>query len=258
MKIGVLVKQVPGSEASLRIQPDQSWIDESTLEFEMNESDSYALEEALQICEKTGEGEVVAISMGPAVRTTKVLREALAKGAHRAIHIVEEMPYEIDPMLVGQIIKNAIAEEQFDLLLSGLQSNDLSQGQTGLLVGEMLGMNTATLIMETEIQDGSIRVKRELEGQWFQWITIPLPAVLTIQSGINQPRYPSLKGIMGAKKKEIKAVSKEDLLEDHSRLQSFGNIYIQKKDKRTEMIEGGSAEIVERLVEVFRNEIKVL
>ncbi len=258
MKIGVLVKQVPGSEASLRIQPDQRWIDESTLEFEMNESDSYALEEALQICEHAGEGEVVAISMGPATRTTKVLREALAKGANRAIHIVEEPPYEIDPLLVGHIIKNAVADENFDLLFSGLQSNDLSQGQTGLLVGEMLGMNTATLVIATEIQGSSIRVKREWEGQWFQWVTVPMPAVLTIQSGINQPRYPSLKGIMGAKKKEIKIIPKEELLPDQSRLQTFDSIYIQKKDKRTEMIEGEPAVIVNRLVEVFKNEIKVL
>ncbi|MFQ6614119.1 MAG: electron transfer flavoprotein subunit beta/FixA family protein [Fidelibacterota bacterium] len=258
MKIGVLVKQVPGSEASLRIKPDQSWIDESTLEFEMNESDSYALEEALEICEQAGTGEVVAISMGPAVRTTKVLREALAKGAHRAIHIVEEPPYEIDPMIVGEVIKNAVADEQFDLLFSGLQSNDLSQGQTGWLIGEMLGMNTATLVIATEIQDGAIRVKRELEGRWFQWVTVPLPAVLTIQSGINQPRYPSLKGIMGAKRKEIKVIPKEELLSDSARLQSFGQVYIQKKDKRTEMIEGEPAAIVQRLVEVFRNEIKVL
>ncbi len=258
MKIGVLVKQVPGSEASLRIRPDQSWIDESSLEFEMNESDSYALEEALQICEKVGGGEVVAISMGPAVRTTKVLREALAKGANRAIHIIEEPPYDVDPMIIAGVFKKAIQDEQFDLLFSGLQSNDLSQGQTGLLVGEMLGMNSATLVIGTEIQDGCIRVKRELGSRWFQWLSVPIPAILSIQSGLNQPRYPSLKGIMGAKKKEIKTIAKEDLLSGAEQLQSFDNVYIQKKDKKTEMIEGEPAAIVNRLIDVFKNEIKVL
>ncbi|RMF10700.1 MAG: electron transfer flavoprotein beta subunit/FixA family protein [Candidatus Neomarinimicrobiota bacterium] len=258
MKIGVLIKQVPGSEASLRILPDHSWIDESTLEFEMNESDSYALEEALQIVEREGDGEVVAISMGPEPRTTKVLREALAKGAHRAIHIVESPPYEIDPLLVGHIIKNAIAEEHFDLLFSGLQSNDLSQGQTGLVVGELLGMNTATLVMATEMQDDHIRVKRELEGRWFQWVTIPLPAVLTIQSGINQPRYPSLKGIMGAKKKEIRIVPKETVLPEVEKTQSFGSIYIPQKEKKTVMIEGDATTVVQKLVDVFKHEIKIL
>lgn len=208
MKIGVLVKQVPGSESTLKVNPDGTWVDEGAINFEMNESDSYALEEALQIRENTGDGEVVALSMGPAERTTKVIREALSKGADRGIHIIEEAPYETDPFRIASLFSQSIQDEQFDLILSGLQSDDMGFGQTGVLLGEMLGMSTATLVMETDLKDGSIRVKRELEGGWFQWTTLTLPASITIQSGINTRRYPSLKGIMGAKKRKSKPLTK--------------------------------------------------
>lgn len=259
MKIGVLVKQVPGSESSLRINSGESWVEEGAVDFTMNESDSYALEEALQIIERSGgEGEVVVISMGPANRTPKIIREALAKGGHRAIHIQEEPPYETDPFLVAGLFANAMKDESFELVLSGLQSDDLSSGQTGVILGELLGMSTATLVMAVEIQDGKLRVKRELESGWFQWVTMPFPACITIQSGLNQPRYPSLKGIMGAKKKEIKAVAKADLSASGASLQKIAKMYIHKAEKKTEMIEGNVDQVVEQLVDVFINKVKAL
>ncbi len=259
MKIAVLVKQVPGSESALRVGTEEQWVDESALDFEMNESDSYALEEALLIKEKSAAGgEVVVVSMGPPERTPKVIREALAKGADRGIHIHEEPPYENDPFLIAGIFASALRDEQFDLLLSGLQSADLATGQTGVILGEFLEMATATLVMATELQDGSIKVKRELESGWSQWITLPLPASITIQSGLNQPRYPSLRGIMGAKKKEIKVLSKADLIAGNTPLQSWERLYVHKKEKRTEMIEGDLNQVVDQLVNVLRTEIKVL
>jgi electron transfer flavoprotein beta subunit len=259
MKIGVLVKQVAGSESPLHINPEAKWVDESAIDFTTNESDSYALEEALQIIERSGgEGEVVIISMGPAERTPKVIREALAKGGHRAIHIQEEAPFETDPFMVASIMAEAIKEEKFDLILSGLQSDDLSSGQTGIILGELLGMSTASLVMGIEIQNNNLKAKRELESGWFQWVTLPFPACITIQSGLNQPRYPSLKGIMGAKKKEIKAISKADLIRDFSPLQELSNMYLFKAEKRTEMIEGSADEVAEKLADIFKNKIKVL
>jgi electron transfer flavoprotein beta subunit len=258
MKIGVLLKQVPGSESKLAVNQDGNWVEEDTLNFEMNESDSYALEEALQIYEKNGSnGEVVVMSLGPE-RTPKVIREALAKGAHRGIHIVDTMPYETDPFLIASIFSKIVQETSFDLVLAGLQSDDLGTGQTGVILGELCGMSTATLIMETELQDNKIRVKRELESGWFQWMTMHLPACIMIQSGINQPRYASLKGIMGAKKKEIRTISKADLLPTTGPLQAIDTLYIQKKDAHTQMLEGDPDEVVSELVNIFKTDIKVL
>jgi len=259
MKIGVLVKQVAGSESPLRINAAEKWVEEDSIDFTTNESDSYALEEALQIVERSGgEGEVVVISMGPAERTPKIIKEALAKGSHRAIHIQEEAPYESDPYMIASIFTEAVKDESFDLILSGLQSDDLGSGQTGVILGELLGMSTATLVMGVELRDGKLRVKRELESGWFQWVALPFPACITIQSGLNQPRYPSLKGIMGAKKKEIKSIVKGDVIGSLAPMQELSTMYLHKAEKRTEMIEGSTDQVVDRLVDIFKKNIKVI
>ncbi len=255
MNICVLVKQVPGSDAHFAIVPDGAWIQEAELPFEMNESDNYALEEALQIREQNGAGEVVVVSLGPD-RCQKVIREALAKGADRAIHIKEDPPFTTDPYSIATALANTIKDEKFDLVLSGLQSDDLGFGQTGVILGEILGMTTATLVVGTEIQDGKIRVKRELEAGWFQWQTMDLPASLAIQSGLNTPRYPSLKGIMTAKKKEIRTNSFGDVFADDG-LQGFNGLSVQHVEKQTEMIDGSVDQVVRRLVDVFKNEIRI-
>ena len=223
----------------------------------MNESDNYALEEALQMKEALGnDSEVVAVSMGPE-RVQKVIREALSKGADRGIHINEMPEIKSDPFATAQVFANVIKDENFDIIFSGLQSDDVGSGQTGIILGEMLGMATATLVMATEVQEGSIKVKRELESGWFQWVSMSTPASITIQSGINQPRYPSLKGIMGAKKKEIKVVEQSAVAAPEKQ-QSFANIYLPTADKKTEMIEGNVDQMVSRLVDVLKTEIKVL
>ena len=256
MKIAVLVKQVPGSESVLPISGDQTWIDEGMVSFVMNPPDNFAIEEALLIRERKGDGEVVIVSMGPA-RVQKVIREGLAKGADRGIHLEEDGQIETDPLSIAKRFSSVLKEENFDLILTGLQSDDTGMGQTGVLIGELLGISTATLAMETDVQDGAIRVKRELESGWFQWVTLPLPACLSIQSGINQPRYPSLKGIMGAKKKEIKTLSKAEIIESNVN-QSITRVYSMQKAKKTEMITGDIDQKITRLVEALRTEIKVL
>jgi|TARA_B110000263_G_scaffold176159_1_gene153961 electron transfer flavoprotein beta subunit len=252
MKIAVLVKQVPGSESPLPINSDQKWVDESAVSYIMNESDNYALEEALQIRESKGEGEVVVVSLGP-VRIQKVIREALAKGADRAIHIQMDTVSEVDPLSTAAYFVNALEEENFDLIFSGLQSDDVGMGQTGVLIGELMNMSTASLAIKTEVGDGNIKVKRELEAGWFQWVTLSLPASISIQSGLNTPRYPSLKGIMGAKKKEIKVVEPNKNVAK----QSLEKVYLPQSDKQTVMIEGSVDQMVEKLINAFRNDIKI-
>ena len=217
----------------------------------MNPPDNYAIEEAMQIKEKLGDGEVVIVSMGPQ-RVQKVIRESLSKGADRGIHIETQESKNIDPLEVAKNICNSIEQENFDLILSGLQSDDTGMGQTGVLIGELLNMSTATLAIETEINQETIKVKRELESGWFQWVTLDSPASVSIQSGINQPRYPSLKGIMGAKKKEIKVIAAS--IEDSK--QNLIKIFVPQKSKETEVIDTDVDASVDRIVDILRSEIK--
>ena len=252
MKIAVLVKQVIGSESTLEISQDQKWIDESNVTFVMNPPDNYAIEEAMLIKEKLGLGEVVIVSMGPA-RVQKVIREGLSKGADRGIHIETEDLKDIDPLYISKVFAETLRDENFDLILSGLQSDDSGMGQTGVLLGELLNMSTATLAIETDIDQDKIKVKRELESGWFQWVELESPSSISIQSGINQPRYPSLKGIMGAKKKEIKVISAPQI----EKKQSITEIFIPKKSKETEFIEKDVDSTVERIIEILKTEVKV-
>ena len=256
MKIAVLVKQVPGSETALPILENQKWIDEEQVSFVMNPPDNFAIEEALLIKERTGDGEVVIVSMGP-TRVQKVIREGLAKGADRGIHLEEDGQIQTDPLSIAKSISSILMDENFDLVLTGLQSDDTGMGQTGVLIGEMLGMSTGTLVMETDVQDSAIRVKRELESGWFQWVKLPLPASISIQSGLNTPRYPSLRGIMGAKKKEIKVVSPSEHQTD-AISQSIDKVFVSQTSKQTEMIEGNADSAVTRIIEILKSELKVL
>ena len=252
MKIAVLVKQVVGSESALEISQDQRWINESSATFIMNPPDNYAIEEAMLIKEKLGAGEVVIVSMGPQ-RVQKVIREGLSKGADRGIHIETQDLKEIDPLYISKVFAKTLRDENFDLILSGLQSDDNGMGQTGALLGELLNMSTATLVIETDINQNKIRVKRELESGWFQWVELSSPSSISIQSGINQPRYPSLKGIMGAKKKEIKMIPAPQV----EKKQSISEIFVPKKSKETEFIETDIDSTVERIVEILKTEVKV-
>ena len=257
MKIAVCMKQVPAKDAPLRINDAGTWVREADISYETNEPDAFALEEALRLKEKHG-GEVVVVSLGPE-RVRQVIKEGLAKGAERAIHIQDDEFYTLDPWQMAAILAEAIREEKFDLILTGLQSDDHGFGQTGVLLAERLGLPHATIIMEIQVADGRLRVKRELEAGWFQWIALPLPAVLAIQSGINKPRYASLKGIMAAKKKEIRGVSRADVLSaDVAPSQQMKRIYVPEKTKKTEFIAGGTKEAATKLLEKLKHEARVL
>ncbi len=256
MKIAVCVKQVPAKDAPLAIAENGRWIRESDIGFETNEPDGYALEEALRLKEKHG-GEVVAISMGPE-RVKQTIKEGLAKGADRGIHVVEDQFHALDPLGSARSLAAALRAENFDLILTGLQSDDQGFGQTGVLLAELLGLPHATIVMQIDVAEGRMRLKRELEAGWFQWIELPLPAVLTIQSGINKPRYATLKGIMAAKKKEITSVPRESLGIPAENTQRVERIYVPTKQKKTEFITGSPKEIAAKLVEKLKHEARVL
>jgi electron transfer flavoprotein beta subunit len=184
----------------------------------------------------------------------QVLREALARGADRAIHVQSDAS-SADAFVVASALAEAMKSEQFDLVLTGLQSDDQGFGQTGVVLAEKLGLPHATIIMDVQAEPPNLRVKRELEGGWFQWVSMPLPAVLTIQSGINQLRYATLKGIMAAKKKEIKAVTPSALAASKT---TIAALYAPEKTKKTQLIEGAPAAAAKELVRRLREEARVI
>lgn len=256
MKILVCMKQVPQKDAPLKLNESGAWIRED-VSYEVNEPDAYALEEALRQKEKHT-GEVVVITAGPA-RAQQVLREGLAKGADRAIHLEGDGFVGLDAFNTAKAFAAAIKDEQFDLIFTGLQSDDYGYAQTGVILAEILGWPHATIIMEIAKSDSGIRVKRELEAGYFQHVDVPLPAVLTIQSGINKLRYATLIGIKQAKNKPLKKVTFEEVQGQlGANKQKIERLYVPQKTKKTEMLEGPPAEQAKKLVEKLKNEIRVL
>jgi electron transfer flavoprotein beta subunit len=256
VKILVCMKQVPQKDAPLKLNESGTWIRED-VSYEVNEPDAYALEEALRQKEKHG-GEVVVVTAGPA-RAQQVLREALAKGADRAIHLEDDAFAGLDAFNTARALAAVITDEHFDLIFTGLQSDDYGFAQTGVILAELLGWPHATIIMQIERMNAGIRVKRELEAGYFQFVEMPTPAVLTIQSGINKLRYATLIGIKQAKNKPVRKVAFTEVQPSLGpSLQKIERMYVPQKSKKTEFLEGPPAEVAKKLVEKFRNEIRVL
>jgi electron transfer flavoprotein beta subunit len=256
MKIIVSVKQVPARDSTLRVNRDGTWLDESDLTYEMNEPDAYALEEALQLREKLG-GEVIVLCAGPE-RALQTVREALAKGADRAIYVQLDDHALLGALTTAKLLAKAAEPESADLILTGLQSDDLGYGQTGVVMAELLGFSHATIIMEVEPEGNAIRVKRELEDGWFQNVSLPLPAVLTIQSGIKKLRYATLMGIKKAKTKEVKTVSASQLGVDLTPGMVMQRVYLPQRNKETQIFSGEPRQVAKQLVEKLRFEARVL
>ena len=258
MKIIVFMKQVVNKDAILRINKDATWIEESDVSYEVNESDGYALEEALRLKEKHGGGEVVICSMGPQ-RVKSVIKDGLARGADRAIHVVLDDLNNLSPFAAATILAEAVRGEAADLLLTGLQSDDQGFAQTGVILAELLGLPHATIVIEVDASGAELRVKRELESGWYQWYTMPRPALLTIQSGISQIRYATLKGIMAAKKKEIKEVQPSADATARASFQRIEKIYFPEKTKQTQFLGDGDAKAgAVQLAEKLRTEARVI
>ncbi|HTU45133.1 MAG TPA: electron transfer flavoprotein subunit beta/FixA family protein [Bryobacteraceae bacterium] len=257
MKIIVSVKQVPARDSSLRVDGGGKWLEESDLTYEMNEPDAYALEEALQLKEKLG-GEVVVLCAGPE-RAAQTIREALAKGADRAIHVQLEKTAALDALATARLLAKAVEAEKPEFILTGLQSDDLGYGQTGVIMAELLGYSHATIVMEVEPEGGgNVRVKRELEDGWFQNVRLPLPVVLTIQSGIKKLRYATLMGIKKAKTKEVKIVSAAELGGDLASGMVMERVYMPQRNKQTQVFTGEAKQVAHQLVEKLKFEARVI
>lgn len=263
MRIAVCIKQVPDTEARLRVGKDGRWIEEEDLPFKINESDEYALEEALTLAEGSG-GEVVVFSLGPA-RVKEALRKALALGATRAVHLQDEAFLHGDALATGKALARAVAREEFDLVLTGSQSDDVGYGGTGSVVAGHLGWPHAWLVMGVEPEDGgTVKVKREMESGLNEIFRTRLPAVLEIQAGINHPRYASLKGIMQAKKKPIEELDAAALGVDPSEVGVAGSrleilsVAFPESGEGAEIIEEAPETAAALLVEKLQKEARVL
>jgi len=264
MRIAVCIKQVPDSEARLRIAGDGKWIDEEDVQFVINESDEYALEEGLTLAEETG-GEVVVFSLGPE-RVREALRKALALGAARAVLLSDEAFLGGDSLATGKALAAAIGKEEFDLVLTGSQSDDAGYGSTGSVIAGHLGWPHGWLVMGVEIDDDSsgAKVTREMEAGMNEVFHLALPAVLQIQAGLNKPRYASLKGIMQAKRKEIAqmgpgdlGLTPEEVGEGGSRLEVL-SVALPETRGTAQIIEGEPAEAARILVDKLQKEARVL
>lgn len=256
MKVMVAIKQVPSRDSQLRVAANGKWIQEDDLSFEINEPDAYALEAALQLKEKHG-GEVIALCAGPA-RAASTIREALAKGADRALHIEDENLGSLDTLGLAQLLATASSAEKPDLVLTGLQSDDLGYGQTGVVMAELMGLPHGTIIMNVDVADGRIRVKRELEDGWFQNVDMPLPAVLTIQSGISKLRYATLMGIKKAKTKEVRRLEVAALGAPAAATAVVEKIYLPLRAKQTQILDGTPQEAAAKLVQKLRFEVRII
>jgi len=259
MKIVVAIKQVPERGAPVRVDASGLRIDERGLQFAMNEPDAYALERALKLKMQHG-GEVVAI-MGPE-RVAATLRDALAKGADRAMHIALNDLASCDALGTARLLAAAIAPEQPDLVLTGLQSEDIGSGQTGVLMAALLGLPHATLVLDIEKTEHGFCVKRELEDGWMQTVELPLPCLLTVQSGGVTLSYATLMGIKRARTKELRTVAAVQLAADTgidlNPVVALESIAPQHKQKTAQLLTGTPSQATAALVDKLRNEAHVL
>ncbi|MGD0938520.1 MAG: electron transfer flavoprotein subunit beta/FixA family protein [Terracidiphilus sp.] len=256
MKIIVAIKQVPERDAQVRVDAQAKWIEEAGLQWALNESDAYALEEALQLKEKHG-GEVVVVSAGPE-RIGATIRETLAKGADRAIQIDCADLGSRDALGVAKLLAAVVKPENPDLVLTGLQSDDLGLGQTGVILAELLGLPHASLILHVEKTETGLTVKRELEEGWFQTIELPTPAVLTIQSGGSKLRYATLMGIKRAKTKEVRMVRAAELSINSAPVVILERVALPTSQRSTQMLSGTVKQAAATLIEKLKFEARVL
>lgn len=262
MRIAVCLKQVPDSEARLRVAADGRWIDEEDVPFALNESDEYALEEALRLAEASG-GEVVVFSLGPD-RVREALRKALALGAARAVHLADPAYQGGDAFANGRALAAAIRQEEFDLVLTGSQSDDLGTSATATVVAAELGWPHAWLVMGVEVEEGALKIVREMEGGMNELLRLRLPAVIEVQAGINHPRYASLKGIMAAKKKPVTTPAPAELGLDPASVGAEGSrveivsVDLPEAGEGAQLLEGDAATAAAAMVEKLRQEARVL
>ena len=256
MKILVCIKQVPDMESRFKANAEGTWYDETDLAWRMNEYDEYAVEQAVQLKEQVGDTDLVVLCIGPE-RVKETLKKALAMGCDRAVQILDEHSYRKDPRAIAALIADYARQESFDLIFTGMQSQDRGSAQVGVLVAEMLDIPSLTTLVEFSYADGTIHGKRELEGGARARVSCRIPALATCQLGLNTPRYPTLPNIMKAKKKELKTVPVSDCRETRVVLETVQIAPPEKKGGGL-VLEGEPAELADQLIRILKEQTAVL
>lgn len=257
MKLLVCIKQVPDMESHFKVNDSGDWFSDADLAYRMNEYDEYAVEQAVQLREQLGDGaELTVLSIGPA-RVVETIKKALAMGCDRGVHIQDPEVFRKDPWQIASIIAEYARDKKFDLIFTGMQSQDRGSAQVGVTIAELLGYASASTLVSFEYADGAVKGKRELEGGIKAVVRMRLPALVTCQLGLNVPRYPTLPNIMKAKKKEIEAISVGSILKQEP-LSTSDKFYPPVKKGGGVVLEGDVADLADKLISILKEKTTVL
>jgi electron transfer flavoprotein beta subunit len=256
MKILVCIKQVPDMESKFKIDGSGKWYDSADLALRMNEYDEYSVEQAVQVKEQNAGADVTVLCIGPS-KVQETMKKALAMGCDRGVNVEDDKVSEKDPYEIAAIISEFAREKEFDLIFTGMQSQDRGSAQVGTLVAEMLSLPSVTTIVDFTYTDGEIEVKRELEGGVRALVKVSSPALFTCQLGLNTPRYPTLPNIMKAKKKELITIPVQDLLNVESALETVSVFFPEKKSGGL-ILEGDTSDLADEVISLLKNKTSVL
>lgn len=256
MKILVCVKQVPDMESRFKVNAEGQWYDNSDLAWRMNEYDEYAIEQAVQLKEQVGEADVTVLTIG-SDRVKEPIKKALAMGCDRGVHVVDDTSFAKDPFEIASIIATFARDKGFDMIFTGMQSQDRGSAQVGVLVAEMLDLASISTVVEFAYENGQVTARRELEGGLKAVVKAGLPALVTCQLGLNKPRYPTLPNIMKAKKKELLSVEVSTLLQVDA-VQETTRMYFPEKKGGGIVLEGEVGNIVNEVVNILKDKTGVL
>jgi electron transfer flavoprotein beta subunit len=252
MKIAVCVKQVGSLGDEVEFTEDERDVDPDYLDYALNEWDSYATEEALRLREAAGEGEVVVLTVGDE-DAEDALRRALAMGADRGVRVWSDDLAGADPITVARALAEPVRGESPDLVLCGVQSSDAVQAATGTALAELLELPRAAVVTKLELGNGAATVHRELEGGLLDVVEVDTPCLLTIQTGINEPRYATLRAIKQAEQQEIEVREPADLGTPAARVR---RMFVPPKGEGAEMLDGSPADIAQRIKEIVDDRMK--
>ncbi len=256
MKILVCIKQVPDMESKFKIDGAGKWYDSADLAWRMNEYDEYGVEQAVQIKEQVGDSDVTVLCIGPK-RVQETMKKALAMGCDRGAHILDEEVHSKDPFEIASVIAEFAKDKDFDLVFTGMQSQDRGSGQVGVLVAEMLSRPSVSTIIDFAYNNGDVEVKRELEGGTRAIVKVKAPALFTCQLGLNTPRYPTLPNIMKAKKKELLTSPIADLLKVEAAMETQ-EMYFPEKKGGGIVLEGDVGDLADQLIQLLKEKTAVL
>lgn len=255
MNLLVCIKQVPDMESKFKINGEGNWYDGADLAWRMNEYDEYAVEQAVRLKEQTG-ADLTVLCIG-SERVKETMKKALAMGCDRGVHVADEAVHDKDPFEVASIIAAFAKDKNFDVIFTGMQSQDRGSGQVGVLVSEMLSVAGITTIVDFAFDNGTITAKRELEGGVKAGVSCSAPAVVTCQLGLNTPRYPTLPNIMKAKKKELLSVPVAELCRVEKRAETKTVSFPEKKGGGL-ILEGDMGELADKLIGILKEKTAVL